>query len=85
MNDKNATHTTGMSDAAKEARWADSYTQARNRTDNVFITINGKTMIQEDWSKELNVSTVTLRKWRKKNIIPESKPLKAAKPSGCCV
>lgn len=69
----------------ENCRWADSYTQARNRTDNVFITINGKTMIQEDWSKELNVSTVTLRKWRKKNIIPESKPLKAAKPSGCCV
>ena len=69
----------------ENCRWADWYTQARNRTNNVFITIDGKTMIQEDWARELNISSATLRKRRKKNVISESKPLKAAKPSGCCV
>lgn len=48
-------------------------------------TIDGKTMIQEDWARELNISSATLRKRRKKNVISESKPTKAAKPSGCCV
>lgn len=69
----------------ENCRWADWYTQARNRTNNVFITIDGKTMIQEDWARELNISSATLRKRRKKNVISESKPTKAAKPSGCCV
>lgn len=50
----------------ENCRWADRYTQARNRTDNIFITINGKTMVQKDWAKELNISPATLNKWYKK-------------------
>lgn len=50
----------------QNCRWANRYTQSRNRTDNVYITIDGKTMIQEDWAKELNVSSGLIRYRRKK-------------------
>lgn len=34
----------------ENCRWADLNTQSRNRTDNVWITHNGKTMILQDWA-----------------------------------
>jgi len=41
-------------------RWATFAEQARNRTDNAWITFNGKTKIIEDWSKELGIKRNTL-------------------------
>ncbi len=42
-------------------RWADNFTQARNRTDNVTITFAGKTMILTDWAKEIGVPAERIR------------------------
>lgn len=50
----------------QNCRWTDTYNQARNRTDNVWITIDGKRMIQEDWAKELGISSDLIRYRRKK-------------------
>ena len=41
--------------------WADYYTQARNRTDNVKIRFNGKEMILTDWAKEVGINESTIR------------------------
>lgn len=41
--------------------WADVYTQARNKCNNVFITHNGRTMILEDWARETGISSKTIR------------------------
>lgn len=50
----------------QNCRWTNAYNQSRNRTDNVWITIDGKRMIQEDWAKELNISSSLIRYRRKK-------------------
>lgn len=41
--------------------WADTYTQARNRTNNRMITYQGKTMIVTDWAKETGIGEATIR------------------------
>lgn len=41
--------------------WADADTQHRNRSDNRFITFNGKTKILTDWANELGINKTTLR------------------------
>lgn len=51
----------------QNCRWTNAYNQSRNRTDNVWITIDGKRMIQEDWAKELNISSASIRYRRRKN------------------
>lgn len=43
-------------------RWADSVTQANNRTNNHYITYQGKTQTMMEWSKELNINYSTLRR-----------------------
>lgn len=40
--------------------WADNYTQARNRTDNVRLKFNGKEMILTDWAKEVGINYKTI-------------------------
>jgi hypothetical protein len=40
----------------ENCRWADSKTQNRNRKNNVWFTINERTMVQKDWAKFLGVS-----------------------------
>jgi hypothetical protein len=35
--------------------WADSHTQARNRSDNVWLEHNGRKMILFDWARELGI------------------------------
>jgi hypothetical protein len=37
-------------------RWVTDSTQRRNRRDNVLLTLHGRTMVMEDWAKELGVS-----------------------------
>lgn len=44
-------------------RWATWEQQVRNRTDNKWLTYNGRTMIQSDWAEELQISKSSLR-WR---------------------
>lgn len=40
-------------------RWATKHEQSRNRTDNIRVTMNGKTQILSDWLSELNLSYST--------------------------
>ena len=42
-------------------RWADIQTQARNRSNNRNITMNGQTKTMAEWCEELNVSPVMVR------------------------
>lgn len=42
-------------------RWVDKYIQANNRSNNHFITHNGKTQTLMQWSKEVNMNYSTLR------------------------
>jgi hypothetical protein len=46
--------------SAGNVRWADKKTQMRNRSDNRFITFDGKTQTLADWAAEINMSTATL-------------------------
>lgn len=45
-------------------RWASRSEQARNRSDNVLITIDGETMIQADWAKRSGVPAQTIQRRR---------------------
>lgn len=57
--------------------WADKRTQCRNRRNNVWLTLNGKRKIINDWSKELGLGLSTMRYRRKKGLTDEqilSKP-----------
>lgn len=40
----------------QNCRWVDMYTQSRNKRNNKWLSLNGKTMILSDWAKELNVT-----------------------------
>ena len=41
-------------------RWATRAEQLRNRTDNVRLTLDGRTMCAKDWAAELNVPAPTI-------------------------
>lgn len=45
-------------------RWATQRQQVRNQTQNIYLTANGKTQIQADWARELNIkkSIISSRK-----------------------
>ena len=45
----------------KNCRWADLITQANNRSNNHYITYQGKTQTMMEWSKELHINYSTLR------------------------
>lgn len=47
-------------------RFVDTVTQANNRSNNRFISYNGKTMTVAQWSRELKVPYHTLKKFTKK-------------------
>jgi len=47
-------------DCGNTCIWADSRTQARNRSDNVWLEHGGKRMILFDWAQELNIKPKTL-------------------------
>ena len=50
----------------KNCHWTTNKTQARHRTDNVYITYKRKTMIQADWARELNIDNRLFHSWLKK-------------------
>ena len=43
-------------------RWATDGQQRRNRSDNVYLTHEGRTMIVSDWAREIGISEFTIRK-----------------------
>ena len=44
----------------KNCVWADWLQQARNRTNNVYLTFNGQTKCVAEWSETLNINAYTL-------------------------
>ena len=44
----------------ENCRWADRYTQARNRSNNCMITYDGRTMTVADWADVLGIPRSTL-------------------------
>lgn len=48
--------------------WATTYTQARNKTNNVKIEFKGKTKIITDWAKEVGICDSTIRHRLKKGM-----------------
>jgi hypothetical protein len=53
-------------------RWATHKEQCRNRSNNVIITFNGKTMCATDWANEIGLHTDTIRRRIKKGLPIES-------------
>lgn len=47
----------------ENCKWSTSHEQLRNRSDNVWITHDGRTLILEDWAREakIDVGTLTYR------------------------
>jgi hypothetical protein len=46
--------------------WATRAQQQRNRRNNIWLTLNGKTMVAGDWAKELGISkSVILYRYHK--------------------
>lgn len=41
-------------------RWANNYTQSRNKRSNVMLEFNGKVMCQSDWANHLGINVSTL-------------------------
>lgn len=53
----------------ENCRWADMYTQTRNKRNTVNITINGETKCSTDWSRILGISRHTVKKRYLKGVI----------------
>lgn len=49
-------------------RWATQSEQNRNRSTNVILTYQGKTMCAIDWAKEIGIHRDTIRKRLKRNL-----------------
>jgi hypothetical protein len=49
-------------------RWATQSEQNRNRSTNVILTYQGKTMCAIDWSKEIGIHPNTIRRRLKRNL-----------------
>lgn len=60
----------------ENCRWVDIYTQANNKSTNVFLTYNGKTQTATQWSKEVGISSYTILH-RKKRGWSDEKALTA--------
>lgn len=62
-------------------RWATRREQGKNRTNNVRLTLDGRTMILADWSRELGINYLTLlqrvrRGWDDRKVL--TTPVKKA-------
>lgn len=49
-------------------RWATQSEQNRNKSTNVILTYQGKTMCAIDWAKEIGIHRDTIRKRLKRNL-----------------
>lgn len=57
---------------SNNCRWATRYIQDRNKTNNINLTYDGKTMCMADWSKELGIPfTTMLARFRKNKSTEE--------------
>ena len=52
-------------------RWLTNLEQAKNKTTNIVITFNGKSMNCSEWAKELNLGHDTVRQRYHKGYSPE--------------
>lgn len=50
----------------ENCRWATWSTQTRNKSNNHYVTFNGRTLIVADWARELGISPQSLQKRLKK-------------------
>lgn len=54
-------------------RWATSSEQSHNRSDNVWLSLDGRRQILSDWARELGISNATLSerlgKWSKRKAL----------------
>jgi hypothetical protein len=46
----------------KNCRWASRHDQARNKSNNVWLTYKGRTLILSDWAREIGMPKLTLNK-----------------------
>lgn len=56
----------------ENCRWANSYTQAKNKRNNVWITFHGTTMILSEWARMLHITPHCLWKRLKNHTIEEA-------------
>lgn len=61
-------------------RWATDAEQRRNRTDNVFLTVNGVTKCSADWADEVGLRRITLCSRLKKGWPAEKAVLTPVRP-----
>lgn len=52
-------------------RWVDVYVQANNRTDNVFLTVDGKTKTMSEWSRVTGINKKTIEERLKRGMSDE--------------
>jgi len=52
----------------ENCRWATHKEQSRNRSNNVILTFNGKTMCATDWANEIGISRNTIRRRIKRDL-----------------
>lgn len=52
-------------------RWATRAEQTRNTSHNVRVTVRGRTMILNEWARELGLSRQALYYWKKKGLTYE--------------
>lgn len=64
-------------------RWVDFATQNRNKSDNVYVTIDGITKVIEDWERECGVSAGTIRKRLNEGISGEDLLKPVERYAGC--
>lgn len=67
-------------------RWVNSAVQARNKSNNVLLTYNGKTQLATDWSKELQIplSTISIRLkrgWSVEKVLSQDRWIRGDSPS----
>lgn len=56
----------------ENCRWANSYTQAKNKRNNVWITFRGTTMILSEWARMLHITPHCLWKRLKNHTVEEA-------------
>lgn len=55
----------------ENCRWATRFEQSRNKRTNVWLTLNGRTQIMQDWSRELGIPETTILYRRRRGLSDE--------------